>query len=157
MNKKYDLKFHPEQIFDPGDQASLAAALSSENLVELTELFEHLGRQVGMALERPISADLFLAHLLGLDAAKVIFKAGKLQTIDQPMQDVYRDQHDTRTFVRKVLENHGNIMLENGEPKTIEKTLADLIARFDEAYAALRPHIDQLPDDVRTNLNAGDR
>ena len=154
LGDRFRLHLVAGQIFEPEAQASLATALSSKALVELTEFFEGMSRLLGEELARPNSADLFLANLLGLDPAKAVLKAGKLQTINEPLEDVYNDRNNTKDFVRSILDRHGDTMLEDGEPKTIEKVLADLVVKFDKAYAALKPHIDQLPDDLRTSPNA---
>ena len=151
IGKYSDLNLIPEDIVDWTDQAEIATALSADYTTELTELFERLGRQVGKDLQRPNSADLYIADLLGLDAAKAIFKAGQAQTTNEPLEDIYKDEDNTKEFVKKLLEQHGDTFLADGEPKTIEQALGDLSAKFDEAYTVLRPQIDA----IRKALNAG--
>jgi hypothetical protein len=46
-------------------------------------------------------------------------------------------------------------MLAGDKPKTIERTLSDLINTFDKAYEALKPYIATLPEGVRTSPSAG--
>ena len=153
--KKYDdLNLIPEDIVDWPDQAEVATAWSAEYVTELTELFERQSRQGGEELQRPNSADLYVADLLGLDAAKAILKDGPSRTVNKPLEDVYEGENDTKAFVEELLRQHGDAFMSNGEPKTIAQTLADLRASFDEAYTALGPHIDTIRGELRS-LNAG--
>jgi uncharacterized protein (TIGR02594 family) len=137
-----ELKLAEDDINNPLKQPFLAAALAKDNTDALVNLFPE--RRL------PNSAELYLAHLLGLPAAKAVLSTPRTEPIDRPLLRLYADRDDKNTFVNdKIIGGNRAIFMFDDRIKTIEETLATLINKLNEGYARTTPLIAELPDDLR--------
>ncbi|MFO1037538.1 MAG: TIGR02594 family protein [Geminicoccaceae bacterium] len=117
-------------------QPIVAAAFTRENMDGLMGIGALEGRL-------PTGAELYLAHFLGLPAARKVLAAPRAETIDRPLLDLYQNRPDRDVYVRdKIIGAHPKLLVvEGGGAKPIESVLTTLADVLNTAYAEVIRHI----------------
>lgn len=110
-------------------QPWMAAAFARENMDGLMSLGALGGRL-------PTAAELYLAHLLGLPAAKVVLSAPRAESIELPLLEFYKSRSDAEIYVRDtVIGGNPDLLMSGGAVKTVEAVLATMADKLDDAFA----------------------
>jgi hypothetical protein len=115
----------PDDITDPGSQAVFAAVLS---LDAQSHLNERLGRM-------PTVAQLYCAHLFGIDAAASVLRSDPQTPIVKALRDFYRDKPQGGEFADKILKSNSALLTGKTVDQVLDAVVDPLSAGLERAAA----------------------